>query len=129
MRKLRKELKLLQDDNDKMKRIIKKKKYDEKDGEFHIRKLVAMQKTALIKYAKHHIFPSAKSVWNELFVKEPAILEKCFAHLGVRGTSDQQALREDVCAVIKYSLCQKRKYVKERLRIAFQGNCCFREEC
>ena len=121
VRRLQEEIRALQHSNIKMKRIIKKKKYDETEGEYYVRKLVAMQKTTLIKYVKHQIFPHVKSACNELLFNKPEIIEKCYYHLGIKCTADQQALRDDVCAIIKYSLCQKRKYVKERLRMAFIG--------
>ena len=121
IQKMQEEIKMLQQTNTKMKRIIKKKKYDEAEGEFVSRKLVAMQKTTIIKYVKNQIFPHVKSACNELLFSKPAILEKCYNHLQIRSTADQQAVRDDVCGLIKYSLCQKRKYVKERLRAAFSG--------
>lgn len=121
LRQLQEQINLLQQSNTKMKRIIKKKKYDEKDGEFVVRKLVSMQKTSLIKFVKNQIFPHVKSACNELLFNKPEIVDKCFASLSIKSVADQQALREDVCCLIKYSLCQKRKYVKERLRVAFKG--------
>lgn len=121
IQQMQEEIKMLQETNLKMKRIIKKKKYDEAEGEFVVRKLVAMQRSTLIKYVKNVIFPHVKSACNELLFNKPAIIEKCFHHLGIKSTSDQQALRDDVCQHVKYSLCQKRKYVKERLRMAFNG--------
>ena len=121
IRKMQEEIKFLQENNIKMKRIIKRKKYDEAEGEYVVRKLVAMQKTTLIKYVKNVIFPNVKNACNELLFNKPTIVEKCFHHLGIKSTSDQQALRDDLCGHVKYSLCQKRKYVKERLRLAFTG--------
>lgn len=120
-RRMKDEIRMLSHNNNKMKRIIKKKQYDQQDGEFVVRKLVAMQKTTLIKYVKNQIFPNVKSVCNELLYHKPAIIEKCFLHLNVKCTSAQQSLRDDVCGLIKYSLCQKRKYVKERLRMVCIG--------
>jgi len=119
--KLLDDIRRLEHHNAKMKRVIKKKKYDIAEGEFHVRKLVAMQKTSLIKFVKNTIFPIVKIACNELLFNKPVIIEKCFAHLGIKNTADQQALRDDVCCLVKYALCQKRKYVKERLRIAFCG--------
>ena len=102
-------------------RIIKKNEYQTCEGFFVNKQLTRVQKSTLIKHVKEQVFTWAKFADNDVFEKEPKILQSCFQFLQLKTIAAQQEFYEDICKWIKYALVQKRKYVRDRMQIVFKG--------
>lgn len=99
----------------------KKRGVENPDGDFVARILTKQQESSLSNFVKSTLFPQVKAVSNQILRDCPWILKDCYKCLGIVNVNEQGEMRANLISKMRRDLCDRRKYVKSRLKDVYLG--------